>query len=218
MPRSRARSGNTPRSATRKRRARALLQQELAKAGLQGRGRRRRHPDGLRRDRWQRQAGDRHPRRVRRAPGHQPGRRARPQADRGQERRPRLRASPVRHGFRLRRHRARELAQEERHAGDDPRVRHACGGRRFRKGLHGAGRPLQRRGRRDALACLRRELRRRRQGARQQVREVPVPRHLGPRLGRARQGPLGARRRRGHGLHGEPDARAHSLATPACTT
>ncbi len=189
----------------------ALLQQELTQGRLQGRGRRRRHPDGLRRDRRQRQARDRHPRRVRRAPGHQPGRRPRPQADRGQERRPRLRASPVRHGFRLRRHRARRLAQEERHAGDDPRVRHARRGRRLRQGVHGARRPLQRRGRRAALARLRRELRGRRQGAGQQVREVPLPRPLGARLRRARQGPLGARRRRGDERHGEHDARAHSL-------
>ena len=64
----------------------ALLQQELTERGLQGGGRRRRDSDGIRRDAGQRQAGDRHPRRVRCAPGHQPGRRARPQADRGQAR------------------------------------------------------------------------------------------------------------------------------------
>ena len=54
--------------------------------------------------------------------------------------------------------------------------------------------------------------------ARQQVREVPLPRPVGPRLRRARKGPLGARRRRGDGRHGEHDARAHSRRTRACTT
>ena len=94
----------------------ALLQQGADEGRVQGRGRRRRDPDGLRRDRRQRQAGDRHARRVRRAAGHQPGRRRRPPPIAGKNCRPRLRPSPVRRRLGLGRHRDRGLAEDERHA------------------------------------------------------------------------------------------------------
>ena len=131
---------------------------------LQGRGRRRRHADGVRRDAWQRQAGDRHPRRVRRAAGHHAGRRA-PTASRSRASSP---ATPAGITCSARRrsaagHRGRRTGSTKSGTpGHDPRLRHARRGRRRGQGLHGARRAVQRRGRGAALASGRRERRRRR--------------------------------------------------------
>ena len=172
----------------------ALLQQELTKRGLQGRGRRRRDPDGIRRDRGQRQAGDRHPRRVRRAAGHQPGRGGGSQADRGQAVRARLRP----HLFGTASVSAAiAIADWLKTSGTPGTIRvygtpaeEGGSGKVYmvRAGLFNDVDAVH------ALASLGRELRRHRPCARQQVREVPLPRPLGPRLGRAGEGPLRARR------------------------
>ena len=71
-------------------------------------------------------------------------------------------------------------------------------------------RAVRRCGRRRLLASRRPQRGERGQHARERQRQVQVPRHLGARRRRARQGPLGARRRRGDGQHGEHDARARS--------
>ena len=96
---SRCRSGSSPRSATRSRRA-ARCSRSSSGRRVHGEGRRGRDSDGVHRRMGQRQAGDRHRRRVRRAARAVAGGRARAARGRAAEGAgTRLRSPPVRHGL-----------------------------------------------------------------------------------------------------------------------
>ena len=137
-----------------------------------------------------RQAGHRHPGRVRRAAGTVAGSRAVPQAARRRQRlRPRLRASSLRRRVALRGHRDRRADQGGQAEGHGPLLHVPGGGRRRREGVHDARRAVRRLRHGAALASRQPQHGRRRDVPGAHRGEVPLPRHAGARRRLAREGP-----------------------------